>query len=83
MYQDMTKDRPTEVDYINGYIANLGRQYHYEAKTHLFMTQAVHLADSIGKIWPSNVRSRLSRQNHKLKRHNSQVGEPDSLKPIL
>lgn len=45
MYQDMTKDRPTEVDYINGYIANLGRQYHYEAKTHLFVTQAVHLAE--------------------------------------
>lgn len=45
MYQDMIKDRPTEVDYINGYIANLGRKYHYEAATHLFVTQAVHLAE--------------------------------------
>ncbi len=41
----MTKDRPTEVDYINGYIAELGRKYHYEASTHLFVTQAVHLAE--------------------------------------
>jgi 2-dehydropantoate 2-reductase len=45
MYQDMIKDRPTEVDYINGYIAELGRKYHYEAATHLFVTQAVHLAE--------------------------------------
>ncbi len=45
MCQDMFHDRPTEVDYINGYIANLGRKYHYEAKTHLFVTQAVHLAE--------------------------------------
>lgn len=45
MYQDMSKNRPTEVDYINGYIANLGRKYHYEAKTHTFVTQAVHLAE--------------------------------------
>lgn len=45
MYQDMIKDRPTEVDYINGYIAQLGRKYHYEASTHLFVTQAVHLAE--------------------------------------
>ncbi len=45
MCQDMFHDRPTEVDYINGYIARLGRKYHYEAKTHLFVTQAVHLAE--------------------------------------
>ena len=45
MYQDMIKDRPTEVDYINSYIAQLGRKYHYEASTHLFVTQAVRLAE--------------------------------------
>ncbi|MCT3398688.1 ketopantoate reductase family protein [Lentilactobacillus hilgardii] len=45
MCQDMFKDRPTEVDYINGYIAKLGRKYHYEAHTHLFVTQEVHLAE--------------------------------------
>ncbi|WP_281165678.1 ketopantoate reductase family protein [Liquorilactobacillus sicerae] len=45
MYQDMSKNRPTEVDYINGYIVKLGRKYHYEAHTHQFVTQAVHLAE--------------------------------------
>ncbi|AQW20818.1 2-dehydropantoate 2-reductase [Lentilactobacillus curieae] len=55
MYQDMINDRPTEVDYINGYIAELGRKYHYEAATHLFVTQAVHLAE-------------YHRQNEKAKR---------------
>ena len=45
IYQDMIHDRPTEVDYINGYIADLGRQYHYEAKTHCFLTNLVHLAE--------------------------------------
>lgn len=45
MYQDMSKARPTEVDYINGYIAKLGREHHYEAKTHRFLTHEVHLAE--------------------------------------
>lgn len=45
MYQDMSHDRPTEVDYINGYIAELGRKYHYEAKTHIFLTNLVHLSE--------------------------------------
>ena len=45
MYQDMIHDRPTEVDYINGYIAKLGREHNYEAKTHIFLTNLVHLAE--------------------------------------
>lgn len=45
MYQDMSKNRPTEVDYINGYIVKLGRKYNYEAKTHAFLTNLVHLAE--------------------------------------
>lgn len=45
MYQDMSKDRPTEVDYINGYIAKLGKKYDYVAHTQQFVTQAVHLAE--------------------------------------
>jgi 2-dehydropantoate 2-reductase len=45
MYQDMSHDRPTEVDYINGYLVELGRKYRYEAKTHAFLTHLVHLAE--------------------------------------
>ncbi|KRL00575.1 ketopantoate reductase family protein [Liquorilactobacillus capillatus] len=45
MYQDMSHNRPTEVDYINGYLVKLGRQYHYEATTHAFLTHLVHLAE--------------------------------------
>ena len=46
MYQDMTHNRPVEVDYINGYLVKLGRKYHYEAKTHAFVTNLVHLAEA-------------------------------------
>lgn len=45
MYQDMRNGRPTEVDYINGYIAKLGEKYNYDAKTHRFLTHEVHLAE--------------------------------------
>jgi len=48
MYQDITKKRPTEVDYINGYIYDLGVKYHYEAKTHDFLRNLVHLAEFAG-----------------------------------
>lgn len=46
MYQDMSKDRPTEVDYINGYIYELGKKYDYEASTHDFLRGLVHLAEN-------------------------------------
>lgn len=45
MYQDLTKGRPTEVDYINGYIAKVGREHGYECKLHEFLTREVHLAE--------------------------------------
>ncbi|KRK40617.1 ketopantoate reductase family protein [Loigolactobacillus bifermentans] len=45
MYQDMSKNRPTEVDYINGYLVKLGQKYNYNAKTHAFLTHLVHLAE--------------------------------------
>ncbi len=45
MYQDMSKNRQTEVDYINGYIYDLGLKNHYEAKTHDFLRNLVHLAE--------------------------------------
>lgn len=45
MYQDLTKGRPTEVDYINGYIAKVGREHGYECTLHEFLTQELHLAE--------------------------------------
>ena len=45
MYQDLTKGRPTEVDYINGYIAKVGRENGYVCKLHEFLTREVHLAE--------------------------------------
>ena len=45
MYQDLTKGRPTEVDYINGYIAKVGREHGYVCKLHEFLTREVHLAE--------------------------------------
>ncbi|MCT3412692.1 ketopantoate reductase family protein [Lactobacillus helveticus] len=50
MYQDMSKDRPTEVDYINGYIYQLGKKYNYEASTHDFLRNLVHLAENTRKF---------------------------------
>lgn len=50
MYQDMSKGRPTEVDYINGYLYDLGKQYDYEAKTHDFLRGLVHLAENTRKF---------------------------------
>ena len=45
MYQDLTKGRPTEVDYINGYIAKIGAEAGYTCKLHEFVTQELHLAE--------------------------------------
>ena len=42
MYQDMSRGRETEVDYINGYIAKLGRENDYVCRTHEFLTHGVH-----------------------------------------
>ncbi|MBT1173778.1 ketopantoate reductase family protein [Bifidobacterium sp. MA2] len=45
MYQDMSRGRKTEVDFINGYIARLGRENDYVCRTHEFLTHGVHLAE--------------------------------------
>lgn len=45
MYQDISKNRPTEVDYINGYIYELGQQYGFNASSHDFLRDLVHLAE--------------------------------------
>ncbi|ETY73457.1 2-dehydropantoate 2-reductase [Lactiplantibacillus fabifermentans T30PCM01] len=54
MYQDMSHNRPTEVDYINGYLVSLGQKYHYQAKTHAFLTHLVHLAESTRQAETAN-----------------------------
>ncbi|WP_056974777.1 ketopantoate reductase family protein [Holzapfeliella floricola] len=47
MYQDLSKNRPTEVDYINGYIVSLGDKVGYNCAVHRFIVNEVHLAESI------------------------------------
>ncbi|ANZ64606.1 2-dehydropantoate 2-reductase [Secundilactobacillus paracollinoides] len=49
MYQDFSKGRPTEVDYINGYIAKIGREHDYVCRTHEFITHEVHMAELMRK----------------------------------
>lgn len=49
MYQDFSKGRPTEVDYINGYIAKIGREHDYVCRTHEFVVQEVHMAEMMRK----------------------------------
>ena len=46
MCQDMFKGRPTEVDYINGYIVKLGREHGYEAVRHELLCNEVHFAET-------------------------------------
>lgn len=47
MYQDFSKGRPTEVDNINGYIADLGRANGYRCTLHEFVTHQMHLAEAM------------------------------------
>lgn len=49
MYQDFSKGRPTEVDYINGYIAKIGREHDYICRTHEFVVHEVHMAEMMRK----------------------------------
>lgn len=49
MYQDFSKGRPTEVDYINGYIAKIGRENDYICRTHEFLVHEVHMAEMMRK----------------------------------
>lgn len=50
MYQDFSKGRPTEIDYINGYIAKLGREHDYICRTHEFVVHEVHLAEQMAAL---------------------------------
>ncbi|WEV58983.1 2-dehydropantoate 2-reductase [Bifidobacterium sp. ESL0728] len=50
MYQDMVAGRKTEVDYINGYIARVGRENDCPCRVHEFVTNGVHVAELAFKI---------------------------------
>ncbi|MBS9335172.1 ketopantoate reductase family protein [Fructobacillus sp. M1-13] len=52
MYQDFVKNRPTEVDYINGWIADLAEANGRSAPTQRFITNLVHLAEAMRQFNP-------------------------------
>ena len=47
MYQDLIKDhRKTEIDYINGAVARLGKENHILAPVNEFVTNLIHSKES-------------------------------------
>ncbi|KRL67338.1 ketopantoate reductase family protein [Companilactobacillus versmoldensis] len=60
MYQDMSKGRNTEVDYINGYIYELGLKYHYEASTHDYLRNLVYLAEFARDFDPKTLTEKVT-----------------------
>ncbi|UQS84147.1 ketopantoate reductase family protein [Bombilactobacillus thymidiniphilus] len=52
MYQDFVKGRPTEVDYINGWIADLADRVGTKASTQRMVTHLVHLAEAMREYHP-------------------------------
>jgi len=52
MYQDFVKGRPTEVDYINGWIADLADKNGVNAPNQHLVTNFVHLAESMREFTP-------------------------------
>ncbi|ANK65696.1 2-dehydropantoate 2-reductase [Loigolactobacillus backii] len=63
MYQDFSKGRPTEVDYINGYIAKIGREHDYICRTHEFITHEVHLAEMMRKYKQAPAKQMATEEN--------------------
>ncbi|PLS29880.1 2-dehydropantoate 2-reductase [Bifidobacterium parmae] len=66
MYQDLTKGRPTEVDYINGYIARLARDHGGEAPLNEFLVHEVHLAEQAYAIHHPEVAEEAARNADQL-----------------
>ncbi|WEV45755.1 ketopantoate reductase family protein [Streptococcaceae bacterium ESL0687] len=52
MYQDFVKGRPTEVDYINGYLVSLAEEHGLKAPTQKFVTHLVHLSEKLRDFDP-------------------------------
>lgn len=47
MHQDMAKHRPTEVDFLNGYVAKLGAQLNVSAPINANLAQQIHAKESL------------------------------------
>lgn len=45
MYQDMSRGRKTELDYINSYLAKVGRENDCPCRVQKFLTHGVHVAE--------------------------------------
>ncbi|MDT6981490.1 oxidoreductase [Levilactobacillus zymae] len=50
MHQDMAHRRPTEIDFLNGYVAKLGAQLHVPAPTNALLTQLIHSQEALHGI---------------------------------
>lgn len=50
MYQDMVNNRPTEVDYINGYIVKVAKKHHLKAESHEMLVELLHLAEQVKRL---------------------------------
>lgn len=50
MHQDMANRRPTEIDFLNGYVAKLGTQLHVPTPTNALLAQAIHAQESLKGI---------------------------------
>ena len=70
MYQDFSKGRPTEVDYINGYIAKIGREHDYVCRTHEFITHEVHMDEMMRKYKQQPAATVAAKSTHKYFNHN-------------
>lgn len=79
MYQDMSRGRPTEVDYINGYLAKLGREHDYVCRTHEFLTHSVHLAELAFQIHQQEAQE--TGEAHVSERHQQAV-ESQASQPL-
>lgn len=53
MYQDISHGRETEVDYINGFIVELGKKYDYACPTHQFLAHGVHIGEMAYRLHKS------------------------------
>lgn len=50
MYQDMINGRPTEVDYINGYIVKVAKKHGLNAESHQMLVDLLHLAETVQQM---------------------------------